>query len=330
MDDTHTPTTIIAAGPVDLAIAGWLAAHKRSAKTRQAYQTTLFQYRASLQRIGRDLDADVRTLALAAQVYASSTSNPRKERASKRTVNQRLAILSSFFTYALKHHLVMPLDDAGHVSNPIDPVDREEVQAYTGGAAPLDREDVAARLAKINRQTKPGARDYALLAVLLDSTWRLSEVAGLTWRNVAVKSSTGRVTLSIDNAKGGEPIRTELSRATSGALLSWLQLYHGGEALATLAPETPLWVSLAHDKSYGKQLGKLSIANVCKKWLGESRVHVTRHTGAVALEDAGAPISAIQKHLNHKNAATTSIYLERKRRAENKYADTVAAMFGIE
>lgn len=328
-EPTNLPA-IVDRSPVDLAVAGWMAAHNRSLKTRQAYEATLNQYRAILQKRGYDLDADVRTLALAAQAYAAQTTNPRKERASKRTVNQRLAILSSFFSYALKHHLLMPLDDNGHVSNPIDLVDREDVQAYTGGAAPLDREDVAARLASIDRASKSGARDYALLAVLLDSTWRVSEVAALTWRNVSIKQSTGRITITYDHAKGDEPIMTELSRATSGALLTWLKMYYGGEALASLAPDTPLWVSLAHDTSYGCQLGKLSIANVCKKWLGDSRVHVTRHTGAVALEEAGAPISAIQKHLNHKNAATTSIYLERKRRAENKYADTVAAMFGIE
>jgi hypothetical protein len=55
----------------------------------------------------------VRTLALVAQSFASSTSNPAKKQAKKATVNQRLAILSSFFTYAMERSLILPLDDAG-------------------------------------------------------------------------------------------------------------------------------------------------------------------------------------------------------------------------
>ena len=153
-------------------------------------------------------------------------------------------------------------------------------------------------------------------------------MAGLCWRNVTVKTSTGRVTLTFDHAKGDEPIMTELSQATSAALLTWLSMWYG-TLLAQLASESPLWVSLAHDRSHGHQLGKRSIANICQKWLGESRVHATRQTFAVTMEDAGARLSEIQKRLNQKNAATTSIYLERKRRDKNSYADTVAAVLGI-
>jgi integrase len=326
-DNAQALTTIVTGTPGDLAVAGWLDQHKGSQKTHTAYRDTITRYRAALQRIGHDLDSDVRTLALVAQAFASHSQ--RKERASKRTINQRLAILSSFFQYAMKLRLLLPLDDSGQALNPISILDRERVQAYLGGAQPLDREDVAARLAAIDQATKRGARDYALLAVLLDTTWRVSEVAGLRWRNVAISKSKGVATLTYDHAKEDERIIAELSKATTGALLRWLSAYYGAE-LGKLAPETPLWVSLAHDKSYGQQLGKLSIANVCQKYLGVSQVHATRHTAAVALEDAGAPLSYIQKRLNHKNAATTSIYLERKRRGENKYGDAVAAMFGIE
>src|SRR5579872_4607341 len=103
MDDpTLAPTTIMNASPIDVARAGWLHAHSRSVKTHTAYRAALDAYRASLQERGLDLDSDVLTLALAAQAYAAHTSNPRKGRASKRTINQRLAALSSFFQYAMK------------------------------------------------------------------------------------------------------------------------------------------------------------------------------------------------------------------------------------
>lgn len=325
MNDTAL-TTIVESNHIDLAVAGWLAAHSASAKTQKAYEDTINQYRLELRRIGADLDSDVRTLGMVAQQFAPHST--RHDRASKRTINQRLAILSSFFQYALKYRLLLPMDDSGQVLNPLTMVDRENVQAYTGGAQPLDREEVTLQLASIDQKTKRGARDYALLAVLLDTTWRVSEVAGLRWRNVSI-SKKGIATLTYDHAKEDERIIADLSKATTGALLRWLKAWYGGR-LAMLPQDAPLWVSLAHDSSYGKPLGKLSIANVCQKYLGVSQVHATRHTAAVALEDAGAPLSYIQKRLNHKNAATTSIYLERKRRGENKYGDAVAAMFGIE
>ena len=354
MDDptTRALVTAEATSPIELARAGWLHAHGKHiahdaeggvrvfhTRTSLAYEKTLDHYWATLQARGYDLESDVRTLALAAQVYCTSMSdkhgNPLPDRrASKRTVNQRLAILSSFFAYAMKHHLLLPTDDAGHVANPADPavVERESVQAYTGGAPPLDAEFVAARLSKIDRATRSGARDYALLSVLLNTGWRLSEVGGLCWRHVSIQESTRRVTLAYDHAKGDEPIRTELALSASATLLAWLALWYGAEALAerTIPPGAPLWVSLAHDASYGHQLGKGSIAAVCLKWLGESRVHATRHTLAVTMEDAGAKLTEIQTQLNQKNAATTSIYLERKRRARNVHADKVAAMLGIE
>jgi hypothetical protein len=48
------------------------------------------------------------------------------------------------------------------------------------------------------------------------------------------------------------------------------------------------------------------------------------------MEAAGAGVSEMKERLGHKNLATTSRYLERLRRAENKHADTIAAMMGID
>ena len=96
MNDTQDLTTIIESNHVDLAIAGWLDAHKASKKTSKAYRDTITQYRLELRRIGADLDSDVRTLAMVAQSFASSTRNPHKEQASKSTRNVRLAILPHF------------------------------------------------------------------------------------------------------------------------------------------------------------------------------------------------------------------------------------------
>src|SRR5690242_11050988 len=105
-DDIRSLTTIVDSTPIDLAVAGWLDAHSTSKKTLKAYAVTLNQFRSELHRIGNDLDSDVRTLAMVAQRFAGFTSNPRKEQVTDSTYNHRLAVLSSFYEYALKFYLL--------------------------------------------------------------------------------------------------------------------------------------------------------------------------------------------------------------------------------
>src|SRR5487761_1652788 len=86
--------------------SGWIDAHKRSEKTRRAYQDTISQFRAALQHVQLDLDGEPEKIALAAQAFASFSKA--KEVVARATVNQRLAILSSFYTYGMKHNLLLP------------------------------------------------------------------------------------------------------------------------------------------------------------------------------------------------------------------------------
>ena len=68
-------TTATASNHIDLAIAGWLDAHSRSAKTLKAYADTINQFRDELRRIGHDLDSDVRAIAIVVQRLASLSTN---------------------------------------------------------------------------------------------------------------------------------------------------------------------------------------------------------------------------------------------------------------
>jgi hypothetical protein len=119
-------------------IGGWLEekAH-RSPKTREAYRTTLLAFRALLQDNGLDLlwkgDDFLPTIADYAQVFARTRSpQARRQGAVKpATQAQRLAILSSFYLYAIKRRHLLS-------GNPIDGVDRPNVQPYAQ-AAPWSR-----------------------------------------------------------------------------------------------------------------------------------------------------------------------------------------------
>ncbi len=123
-----------------------------------------------------------------------------------------------------------------------------------------------------------------------------------------------------------------LSAAVTEALLAWLRAAYGAEPgfqLGTLRPDAPLWVSLSSNGTAGARLSRQAIERMCEHRLGTSKVHATRHTTAVEMERAGAKLTDIQAQLGHSNAATTGLYLNALKAADNPYAEDLAAAFGI-
>lgn len=300
---------------IAVAVAAWLDAKSNksgSIKTKRAYTDTLKAFRDQLQAGGLDLDADPRALALAAQGWAG------RDTPAAATFNQRLAILSSFYVFARRRGLLTG-------ENPIALVDRRTVHEYAN-AQPIDEAELKRRVRAIDRTSREGARDYALLAVLSQTGRRLAEVASLRWADLHVAGD--RVTLTFRRAKGGKVMSDKLNPAISKALMTWLQL-HYGQALATLPPDTPIWVSLSHN-SRGKALSTRSVSTICEERIGVSKVHALRHTFARTMEDAGAKVSDIQARLGHASLATTGRYLAALRRADNLHADELARRMGFD
>lgn len=320
MNDSQALSTIVTGSSLDLAISAWLHKHgKRNeehTRTSKAYEDTIRQFRAGLQRQGLDLDSDPGKVALYAQAFASFSARGRQVKAT--TANLRLAILSSFYTYAKKLKFL--------ADNPIGILSREKVQDYASAQA-LDTDDVSTALQGIDQSTLKGARDYAILSVLLYTGRRAQEVATLQWQHVSIHN--GKARLTFEHAKGDIVMQDDLPTPVTNALLRWLHKWYGAK-LGTLAPDAPLWVSLAHDGSHGQPLGYQSMNALCKQHLGTSKVHATRHTAAHSMEKVGLTVSEIQARLGHKSLATTGRYLASLRRAENRKADELAALYGIE
>lgn len=301
-----------------------------SLKTMTAYEGTMKEFREALRHKGLDLDSAIveesdhahidqlAEIALFAQEFASWSK--RNRAVSNATYNQRLAILSSFYAYTMRQRWLK--------YNPIASVTRAKVQPYKGIKA-LNRDDIAEALKNINRSIPSGARDYALIAILLQTGRRVSEVATLQWKHVTIDRKSHLVTLDFEHCKGGKQMEDLLPLPTSNELLSWLRLFYGKD-LRHLNEDAPLWVNLARNKEfYGSSLSIQAIGEICEKHLGTSKVHRTRHTWAKTMEEAGAKVSVIQSRLGHSSLATTGRYLAALNQAENEYADTIAAMFGI-
>lgn len=308
---------------VALAIAAWLDAKSTrsgSAKTRSAYEGTLASFRAAVQVYGLDLDAyDTRALSLVLQAWAGRARARDGRPVTAATYNQRLAIVSSFYVFAKRRDLLVR-------DNPTASVDKRPVQSYAA-AVPLVAGDVAASMAAIDQTAPAGLRDYALLAVALATGRRLSELAGLRWGHIS--SAGGRVTLIWPHAKGAKVLRDALPAAAADALMRWLSAAYGPDLGPALPPDAPVWIALSRNLSRGRAMGIQSIADVCERRLGTSKVHATRHTFAHAMEHVGAHVSEIQARLGHSSLQTTGRYLAALRSAENPHADDVAALFGL-
>jgi integrase len=304
--------------PVELAIAAWLDAKAKrtgSVKTARSYSDTLTTFRATLRDHGFDLDSDPALVSLVAQGWAGH-GNP-----APATFNQKLAILSSFYSYALRRDLL-------NGSNPISRVDRRPVQGYAG-AIPLPYLEVRARLAAIDRTALVGKRDYALLVVGLQTGRRLSELAGVKFGDMSF--SGDRLTIVWRRCKGGKTMSDTLPTAVARAVGEYLHALYGDTQLKEGLPtDAPVWVSLARNRSRGQAIGIQSIADICEKRLGTSKVHALRHTFARAMEDAGAKVSEIQARLGHDSLATTGRYLAALHRADNPHAERLVALFGLD
>lgn len=289
---------------LDLLIAAWLHAkyHKsKSQRTLKTYQQTITEFRVYLMERDLELDSPPNLVALAAQAYAASSVIQGKE-VSANTLNQRLAILSSFYQFALKHR-------EGHtiIENPIARVERGTPTDSPARALPMT--EVQAALDAIDTSTLQGKRDKAFLLVGLNTGRRLSELHALQRQHLSVQG--GMIYLTFERLKGGKSATNRLDKATAAALMDYLEAVYVD--IDTLLPDAPLWISTSprHKmKKYPVQVSIRTLANICAKHLGTSQVHTLRHTLAGNMKKAGIEATVIQRTLGHANIATTNRYMK--------------------
>jgi site-specific recombinase XerD len=295
----------------------WLdakASRSASRKTATAYHQTLADFRETLARSGHDLDSAPHLIALAAQGWAGHSK--RGDRVTPNTYNQRLSILSSFYTYAIKHEVV--------TTNPITRVERRVVRTEHA-AQPLPPETVTSGLAAINRETLEGKRDYALLCIALSTGRRVSELAGLRSGHLTKHGTTALVRWV--RCKGNQQMTDTLPQHTTTALYDYLCALYGAQ-LGQLPPTAPVWVSFSN-KNHGQPISIRTIQRICHTYLHTSKAHATRHTWAVTMHKQGATLAQIGRGLGHRNLKTTSDYLQEQLSYDNPYACALEEAFGI-
>ena len=151
---------------INASIKEWLAQKRTtrsgSDKTNVAYGDTMQQFRSFLTPFNLDLLSNPIDIARIAPIWASTrlparlrkdgTPNKRHQgEVSNSTYNQRLAILSSWYTFVQQ---VYKLD----IPNPIKDVARRTVQAYAE-VLPIEPDVIETGLESINRGKLQGLRN---------------------------------------------------------------------------------------------------------------------------------------------------------------------------
>jgi integrase/recombinase XerD len=214
-----------------------------------------------------------------------------------RTRNARLAAIHSFYRFAALEHPEHAHTIARVMAIPAKRCERN-ILSY------LDPGEIKALLAAPDRSTWPGRRDHALLALMIQTGVRVSELTGL--RVCDVHLGTGahiRVT-----GKGRKKRATTLTGETVKVMRQWLTERHG-------QPADPLFPT-----RQGHPLSRYTVAALVAKHaataaascpsLKARRVtpHTLRHTNAMLLRAKGVDIATIALWLGHESTQTTHIY----------------------
>jgi integrase/recombinase XerD len=305
------------------AIETWLLQKHPSTSgesTASIYRKLLISLRSYLYAQGLDLDSHKNLLTQPIQAWANlRTPNSKREgNVAPSTYNQRIAAISSFYTWASKRGIYLE-------PNPTEQLRRPLVHKYARAYA-LDVQQVRNQLKKIDRSTARGQRDYALLQVALNTGRSARELASLTWSNLSLHNEN--ITLTFQGGKGGKIMHDMLDTHLSQTLLEYLHTIYGQD-LRMLSSQTPIWISFS-DRTYRQAIGQQTIADICETHLGISRVHRLRHTFALTMDQLGAPIDLIQTKLGHGNRATTDAYLAELKKTQQPYTTLLANTFGLE
>lgn len=145
---------------------------------------------------------------------------------------------------------------------------------------------------------EPDARNAAILRLLYYGGLRISEVCGLTWRDLQARDDAGQVTIY---GKGGKT-RVVLLPASVWRVVTGLRGDAEGEA--------PVFLSQRHS-----QLGPSGLHRVIKAAAARASLsldvsaHWLRHAHASHALDRGASIRLVQATLGHASVGTTGRYL---------------------
>lgn len=169
-------------------------------------------------------------------------------------------------------------------------------------AEPLTAAEVGLLLAQCSRRAPTGIRNRAMIVIMYHTGLRISEVLDLKVSDIDVIIGSVRVL----HGKGNKARTVGLDDDGLIAVQRWMDTrkalgIRNGKLFCTLAGGP---VSDRYVRDMMKRLA--SKAGV------EKRVHphALRHSNAVEMQNQGATVSVISRHLGHSSSAVTARYLD--------------------
>jgi integrase/recombinase XerD len=283
-----SPLPAAATNPDDQLITLWL--HGRSKHTQRAYLADIERFRA---RAGKSFAA---VTLVDLQTFAASL-----ETLSPATAYRTLSAIKSLLAFG--HRIGLLSIDVGRILR-----------------LPRVRNRLAERILSdhdlhriLSLETDP--RNRAILSTLYMSGIRVSELCGLTWRDLQPSGDSGQITVF---GKG------DVTRSIRLPAPVWEQL------LALRPSDVRLHdpVFRSRKQKSGARLRPLAILRVVRKAAARAGVelpvspHWFRHAHASHALDRGAPIHLVQATLGHASITTTGRYLHaRPQESSGKYLD---------
>ena len=241
------------------------------------------------------------------------------------TVYARISRLSSFYRWLMAD----PQMSVYIVTNPAAqarpryprPYQSESVKAWSD-------EEMNALLDVVKGQAESGSvigkRDYGLLVFFLLTGLRRSEVINLRGKDLEYKD--GKLIIKY-RRKGGKYVGREVSDPlVYEALEDYLRAAGRTYVLKT---NSPLWTR--HDRAGrpGAPLSSRAFANNLKKYgkaagIDHLHLHQTRHTYARIVAEETGSYYETQEALDHENAATTRVYVQRITVKADKHGGKIA------
>jgi integrase len=241
------------------------------------------------------------------------------------TVYARISRISSFYKWLM----IDPLLGQHICYNPVTQARPRYPQPYQSDSVKaLTDEEMNRLLDVVKAQADDGSiiakRDYALLLFFFMTGLRRNEVISLRGKDLEHKEGK---TIIKYRRKGGKFVGREVDDLeVYSALLEYLTASQRKSALGT---ERPLWTR--HDRAGipGAPLSSRSFAENLKVYArqaGIERIHIhqTRHTYARIVAEETGSYQETQEALDHENAATTRVYVQRITIKADKHGSKIA------
>jgi integrase/recombinase XerD len=221
------------------------------------------------------------------------------------TVSFKLSVIRSFFEY-LKAGGVIPLNPAS--TKLVTP---PELPTEPSGRA-LSSKEVRHLLTGPDREKPEGARDYALMLVMLRLSMRVAEVCSL--KASSIKWSHGRWTLRC-KIKGGREEVWPLPKDVKESIDDYLKL--DAQRRKTLHSDEDAFLFQPHSNYrtlvFDKALSTRMVQNIVAKWgrftgVGDVSPHDLRRTAITRALEMGQTYRQVQMMSKHKDPKTVMRY----------------------